>query len=65
MRPLDEANEVGTDLPVDGFEVQEIRDEDTIRQFMADWRRRVSREYALAFLESPPQRDDDLWLLRS
>ena len=65
MRPLDEANEIGTDLPVDGFEVQEIRDEDTIRQFMADWRRRVNREYALEFLESPQQREDDLWLLRS
>ena len=65
MRPLDEANELGTDLPVDGFEVQEIRDEDTIRQFMADWRRCVSREYALVFLETPPPRDDDLWLQRS
>jgi hypothetical protein len=64
MRPLDEANEIGTDLPVEGFEVQEIKDEDTIRRFMADWRRRVSREYALALLESPPLRDEDLWLRR-
>ena len=64
MRPLDEANDFETDLPVDGFEVQETRDEDTIRQFVADWRRRVSREYALSLLEAPPRRDGDQWLLR-
>jgi hypothetical protein len=63
MRPLDDANETGADLPVEGFEVQEIRDEDTIRRFMADWRRRVIREHALA-LDSAPQRDEDLWLSR-
>jgi hypothetical protein len=62
MRPLDDANELGSGLPVDGLEVEEIRDEDTIRRFMADWRRRVSDEYALALLEATPQRDEDLWL---
>jgi hypothetical protein len=62
MRPLDDANEMGLGLPVDGLEVEEIRDEDTIRRFMADWRRRVSDEYDLAILEVPPQRDEDLWL---
>jgi len=62
MRPLDDANEIGLGLPVDGLEVEEIRDEDTIRRFMADWRRRVSDEQALAILEVPPQRDEDLWL---
>jgi hypothetical protein len=62
MRPLDDANELGLGLPVDGLEVEEIRDEDTIRRFMADWRRRVSDEYALALLEATPQRDEDLWL---
>jgi hypothetical protein len=65
MRPLEDANEAWTDLPVEGFEVEEIRDEDTIRRFMADWRQRVSREYARSFLELPSQRDEDLWLRRS
>lgn len=64
MRPLDEANDFETNLPVDGFEVQEIRDEDTIRQFLADWRRRVSREYALALLDKPRPRDGEQWLRR-
>jgi len=65
MRPLDDAKDIGTGLPVDGLEVEEIRDEDTIRRFMADWRRRVSDEHALAILEVPPQREEDLWLRRS
>jgi hypothetical protein len=36
---------------VDGFEVEEVSDESTIRQFVADWRRRVSREYAMSLLQ--------------
>ena len=51
MRPLDETSNLGdTALPVDGLEVEEVSDESTIRQFMADWRRRVSQEYAMALL---------------
>ena len=50
MRPLDEANVEEEGLPVDGLVVEEVRDEDTIRQFVVAWRRRVSREYALALL---------------
>jgi hypothetical protein len=52
MRPLDETNgaEEAT-LPVDGFEVEEVSDESTIRQFVADWRRRVSQEYAMSLLQ--------------
>ena len=51
MRPLDETRNVGdTALPVDGIEVEEVSDESTIRQFVADWRRRVSQEYAMAML---------------
>ena len=44
MRPLDETDGAeDSTLPVDGFEVEEVSDESTIRQFVADWRRRVSR----------------------
>ena len=50
MRPLDEAIVEDESLPVDGLVVEEIKDEDTIRQFIVAWRRRVSREYALALL---------------
>jgi hypothetical protein len=54
MRPLDETNYVSdTALPVDGFEVEEVSDESTIRQFVADWRRRVSQEYAMSLLQDP------------
>jgi hypothetical protein len=53
MRPLDETQEE-QDLPVDGLEVEEIHDEDTIRQFVAAWRRRVSREYARSLLQDRP-----------
>ena len=55
MRPLDETN--GADdstLLVDGLEVEEVSDESTIRQFVADWRRRVSQEYAMALLQDHP-----------
>ncbi len=52
MRPLGETDEAGDlPLPVDGFEVEEVSDESTIRQFVADWRRRVSREYAMSLLQ--------------
>ena len=55
MRPLDETMNLGdTALPVDGLEVEEVSDESTIRQFAADWRRRVSQEYALALLRDEP-----------
>mgnify|MGYP003490582849 CR=1 FL=1 len=54
MRPLDETNGAeDSTLPVDGFEVEEVSDESTIRQFVADWRRRVSQEYAMALLRDP------------
>jgi len=55
MRPLDETSSLdGTRLPVDGFEVEEVSDESTIRQFVAEWRQRVSREYALSLLQDHP-----------
>ena len=55
MRPLDETSSLDeTTLPVDGFEVEEVSDESTIRQFVADWRQRVSREYALSLLQDHP-----------
>ena len=55
MRPLDETNGAeGSTLPVDGFEVEEVSDESTIRQFVADWRRRVSQEYAMSLLQDQP-----------
>ena len=55
MRPLDETSSLDdTALPVDGFEVEEVSDESTIRQFVADWRQRVSREYALSLLQDHP-----------
>ena len=55
MRPLDEtSSHDDTTLPVDGFEVEEVSDESTIRQFVADWRQRVSREYALSLLQDHP-----------
>jgi hypothetical protein len=31
-------------LPVDGMDVEEFRDADTVRLFMLEWRRRVARE---------------------
>ena len=55
MRPLDETSNLGdTALPVDGLEVEEVSDESTIRQFVADWRRRVSQEYAMSLLQDRP-----------
>ena len=55
MRPLDETNGAeDSTLPVDGFEVEEVSDESTIRQFVADWRRRVSQEYAMSLLQDRP-----------
>jgi len=55
MRPLDETSSLeDMTLPVDGFEVEEVSDESTIRQFVADWRQRVSREYALSLLQDYP-----------
>jgi hypothetical protein len=58
MRPLDETNGAeGSTLPVDGFEVEEVSDESTIRQFVADWRRRVSQEYAMSLLQPHPGGD--------
>ena len=55
MRPLDETNGAeDSTLPVDGFDVEEVSDESTIRQFVADWRRRVSQEYALVLLRDEP-----------
>jgi hypothetical protein len=55
MRPLDETDEADDlALPVDGFEVEEVSDESTIREFVADWRRRVSREYAMSLLQDHP-----------
>lgn len=56
MRPLDDANTDDESLPVDGLEVEEVRDEDTIREFVAAWRRRVSREYALSLLREASHR---------
>jgi hypothetical protein len=61
MRPLDETNGAdGSTLPVDGFDVEEISDESTIRQFVADWRRRVSQEYAMSLLQDHPGEDPRL-----
>ena len=63
MRPLDETSSLeDTTLPVDGFEVEEVRDESTIRQFVADWRRRVSQEYAMSLLRDHPGDDTRLHL---
>ena len=36
-------------LPVDGMDVEEFRDADTVRLFMLEWRRRAARE-----LPDPP-----------
>lgn len=54
MQPLDDTQEEDQVLPIDGLEVEEVHDEDTIRQFVAAWRRRVNREYAAALLKDPP-----------
>jgi hypothetical protein len=56
MRPLNETTDEVEGLSVDGLEVEEIRDEDTIRQFVVAWRRRVSRELALDILQAYPER---------
>lgn len=57
MGPLDEAIEEDLLLPTDGLVVEEISDEDTVRQFVAAWRLRVSREYAMALLRQRPTQD--------
>jgi hypothetical protein len=57
MRPLNETTDEVEGLSVDGLEVEEIRDEDTIRQFVAAWRRRVNRELALDILQAYPERN--------
>ena len=54
MQPLDDTQEADQVIPVDGLEVEEVHDEDTIRQFVAAWRRRVRREYATALLQDRP-----------
>lgn len=48
MYPRYEVAEDEVPLPTDGLEVEEARDDDTIRHFMAEWRRRVTRELAQA-----------------
>ena len=35
-------------VPIEGLEVEEAMDDDTIRRFMREWRRRVGRELAQA-----------------
>jgi hypothetical protein len=56
MRSPGEAHEPPASLPVTGLEVEETRDEDTIRRFMRDWRKRVIREYLNSVLDSPDDR---------
>jgi hypothetical protein len=34
----------GEPLPTEGMDVEEFRDEDTVRLFMLEWRRRMRRE---------------------
>jgi hypothetical protein len=47
MRLLD--SDDAEPLPIDGMDVEEFRDTDTVRLFMLEWRRRVRRE-----LPDPP-----------
>lgn len=54
MRQPGDVNDEEQVLSTDGLEVEEVHDEDTIRQFVAAWRRRVSREYARALLQDRP-----------
>ena len=42
MRLLD--SDDAEPLPIDGMEVEEFRDADTVRLFMLEWRRRMRRE---------------------
>jgi hypothetical protein len=52
MRPRDGTDDDDQGLPVEGLEVEETQDEDTIRRFIRDWRKRVSEEYARSILEA-------------
>jgi len=47
-------------LPTDGMDVEEVRDADTARLFVLEWRRRVRRESGK--LPATPGR---MWLPRS
>ena len=42
MRMLD--SDDAEPLPIDGMEVEEFRDADTVRLFILEWRRRMRRE---------------------
>ena len=44
MRHENRAGEEAVALPVDGLDVAEVRDPDTLRLFRLEWRRRLSRE---------------------
>jgi len=46
MNPRYERTEDDMPLPTEGLEVEEACDDDTIRRFMREWRRRVIRELA-------------------
>lgn len=50
MKPRYEVAEDAMPLPTEGLEVEEACDDDTIRRFMREWRRRVTRELALGEL---------------
>lgn len=50
MNPRYEVAEDDLPLPTEGLEVEEARDDDTIRRFMREWRTRVTRELAASDL---------------
>lgn len=51
MRPSSEVKGDDQVPSVDGIEVEESGDDDTIRAFMGTWRKRVGEEYLRWFVE--------------
>ncbi len=46
MYPRSKVAEDNLQLPTEGLEVEEACDDDTMRRFMREWRRRVTRQLA-------------------
>lgn len=60
MYPRFQVAEDDVPLATEGLEVEEACDDDTIRRFMREWRRRVNRQLAVGDLSGPPGEPDRL-----
>jgi hypothetical protein len=58
MSPRFQVAEDDVPLATEGLEVEEACDDDTIRRFMREWRRRVNRQLAVGEVIGQPGEPD-------